>query len=70
MIKRLIHIIQSEKGLVLLDQAVFSGNSFIMTALLARFLGIETFGTISYLILGVYRVSCILWGARQKAYLV
>jgi O-antigen/teichoic acid export membrane protein len=54
MIKRLIHTIQSEKGLVLLDQAVFSGNSFIMTALLARFLGIETFGTFSYLILGVY----------------
>jgi O-antigen/teichoic acid export membrane protein len=38
----------------LLDQAVFSGNSFIMTALLARFLGIEIFGTFSYLILGVY----------------
>jgi O-antigen/teichoic acid export membrane protein len=54
MIKQLIHTIQSEKGLVLLDQAVFSGNSFIMTALLARFLGIETFGTFSYLILGVY----------------
>jgi hypothetical protein len=54
MIKRLIHTIQSEKGLVLLDQAVFSGNSFIMTALLARFLGIETFGTFSYLILGGY----------------
>jgi O-antigen/teichoic acid export membrane protein len=54
MIKQLIHTIQSEKGLVLLDQAVFSGNSFIMTALLARFLGIEIFGTFSYLILGVY----------------
>lgn len=54
MLKRLISHIKTEKGLVLLDQAVFSGNSFIVTALLARFLGIETFGTFSYLVLGLY----------------
>ena len=54
MLKRLMQTVHSEKGLVLLDQAVFSGNSFVMTALLARFLGIENFGTFSYLVLGVY----------------
>ena len=48
--------LKSEKSLVLLDQAVFSGNSFVVTALLARFLGIESFGTFSYLVLGVYLI--------------
>lgn len=50
MIKRLTE----EKNLVLFDQAVFSGTSFTVTALLARFLGIEGFGVYSSIILGIY----------------
>ena len=54
MFSSLMSNIKSEKGLVLIDQAVFSGNSFVATALLARFLGIENFGTFSYVVLGIY----------------
>lgn len=54
MFSSLVSNIKSEKGLVLIDQAVFSGNSFVATALLARFLGIENFGTFSYVVLGIY----------------
>lgn len=53
MLKNLLSL-KSEKNLVLVDQAIFSGNSFVVTALLARFLGIENFGTFSYIVLGVY----------------
>jgi O-antigen/teichoic acid export membrane protein len=53
MLKSILNI-KSEKTLVLLDQAIFSGNSFVVTALLARFLGIENFGTFSYVVLGLY----------------
>ncbi|MBT8326516.1 MAG: hypothetical protein KJP21_02255, partial [Bacteroidia bacterium] len=54
MLKLLVSNVKSEKGLVLIDQAIFSGNSFIVTALLARFLGITNFGTFSYVVLGLY----------------
>jgi O-antigen/teichoic acid export membrane protein len=42
------------KNLVLLDQAVFSGTTFLSTAILARQLGVEQFGLFSTLVLGVY----------------
>lgn len=54
MLKKLTTSLSSEKSLVLLDQAVFSGNSFVATALLARFLGIEHFGIFSSVVLAVY----------------
>ncbi|PCJ65329.1 MAG: hypothetical protein COA58_10750 [Bacteroidetes bacterium] len=54
MLKIIRYTLNNEKSLVLFDQAVFSGNSFIITALLARFLGINGFGVYSSIILGAY----------------
>ena len=51
--------IKNEKKMVLFDQAIFSGNSFVMTALFARFLGLEDFGIYSSIVLGVYLIISI-----------
>ena len=51
MVKRLMQIATSEKGLVLIDQAVVSGGNFLTSILLARALGIASFGQYSVVIL-------------------
>lgn len=50
---------QSEKKLVILDQLVTSGGSFITTIMLARSLGIEEFGVYSSVILLMYLLLSI-----------
>ena len=47
-------LLHNEKVLVLGDQAIFSGTTFAITALLARFLGLELFGLYSSVVLGIY----------------
>jgi len=47
-------IINNAKFLILLDQAVFSGTSFITTVLVARLLDINSFGAYSGYLLGIY----------------
>ncbi len=44
----------NSRVLILLDQAVFSGTSFVLTIAVARMLSMENFGVYSGLILGVY----------------
>lgn len=44
----------SPKVIVLLDQALFSGTSFLSTILIARMLDMETFGQYSGYLLGIY----------------
>lgn len=46
----------SSKTLILLDQAIFSGTSFIATVIVARLLNIDTFGAYSGYLLGIYLV--------------
>lgn len=50
---------QTEKQMVILDQLVTSGGSFITTILLARALGIEEFGIYSSVILVMYLLLSI-----------
>ncbi len=52
--RTLINKLANEKNLVLIDQAIFSGNTFVSTALLARFLGVENFGVYSSIVLAIY----------------
>jgi O-antigen/teichoic acid export membrane protein len=55
-----MNFLKKYKLIVILDQAIFSGTSFIITILLARILSIESFGTYSGYILAIYLVlSCI-----------
>ncbi|MCH6234481.1 oligosaccharide flippase family protein [Cognataquiflexum rubidum] len=44
----------SPKVIVLLDQALFSGTSFLCTVIIARMLDMETFGQYSGYLLGIY----------------
>lgn len=46
--------VNSPKVIVLLDQALFSGTSFLSTILIARMLDMETFGQYSGYLLGIY----------------
>jgi O-antigen/teichoic acid export membrane protein len=59
MLKKINQKLASEKNLVLIDQVVFSGTSFVVTALLARFLPIDLFGAFSSIILAVYLVLSV-----------
>ena len=45
---------------LLFDQAVFSGNSFIVTILVARHLSLASFGLYSSLVLGMYLVTSLI----------
>lgn len=47
-------LLQNDKLVVLADQAVFSGTSFILTILTARILSIEDFGLFAGYLLGIY----------------
>ena len=47
-------ILKNRKGIILLDQAVFSGTSFLLTMLLARMLDMESFGQYSGFVLVIY----------------
>lgn len=46
--------VNSPKVIVLLDQALFSGTSFLSTIIIARMLDMETFGQYSGYLLGIY----------------
>lgn len=48
------YIKSSKKMMVLTDQIVFSGNSFLLTILMARILTPEKFGVFASIILGLY----------------
>jgi len=52
--RSLMQKIASQKFLVLADQAVFSGNSFVLNLALARMLGPERFGVFASLLLFTY----------------
>jgi O-antigen/teichoic acid export membrane protein len=54
------HIWSSKKALVLSDQIIFSGNSFLLTILMARILTPEKFGVFASIILGIYFIINIL----------
>ena len=45
---------KNPKVLVLVDQAIFSGTSFLLTVLLARYLSVSEFGSYSGVILMIY----------------
>lgn len=47
-------LLNQPKFLILLDQALFSGTSFIMTIFIARLLDIHSFGAYSGYLLGIY----------------
>ncbi|MGY6743735.1 MAG: oligosaccharide flippase family protein [Cecembia sp.] len=49
-------VLNSNKSLVLLDQGLFSGNSFFTTILVARLLSPEDFGLWASYLLGIYLV--------------
>lgn len=49
-------LLRSPKLIVLTDQAVFSGTSFVLTILTARLLSIEDFGLFAGFLLGIYLV--------------
>lgn len=52
--RKLSQIFASEQSLVLTDQMIYSGTTFITTAMLARFLGVEIFGWFSSFVLMIY----------------
>ncbi|UTW67938.1 oligosaccharide flippase family protein [bacterium SCSIO 12643] len=54
------YIKSSKKMMVLTDQIVFSGNSFLLTILMARILTPEKFGVFASIILGLYLCISIL----------
>jgi len=60
MIKKLKHIITNSKSIVLIDQAVFSGNSFLTTIVLSRLLVPSDFGVYASVILLIYLIVSIL----------
>lgn len=49
-----MQLLKNKKLLFLLDQALFSGASFLITVLLARLLSLEAFGIYSGYVLGIY----------------
>ncbi len=53
-------LISNNKSLVLTDQAIFSGNSFIVTILMARLLTPSDFGVFSSILLAIYLVISVL----------
>ena len=55
-----IYNLLSRKSIVLLDQALFSGISFLLTFSLVRILSLSEFGVFSSLILGNYLVVSVL----------
>lgn len=54
------YIKSSKKMMVLTDQIIFSGNSFLLTILMARILNPEKFGVFASIILGLYLCISIL----------
>lgn len=57
MIKHLYTIIRTKQMGVLADQALFSGNSFLVTLVFARLLGPDSFGTLTSVVLLVYLLT-------------
>ena len=57
--KKIVNILQSDKGWVLADQLVFSGVSFLTTLVLAKHLAIEQFGEYSSVVLYLFLVLSI-----------
>ena len=60
MINKVKNILLNNRMLVLADQAVFSGSSFLATILLARVLGPENFGIYAAIMLFVYMMVSVL----------
>lgn len=59
MYKNLVHILNDNKLLVLLDQGVFSGSSFLYTILMAQILEVSQFGIYASIVLFVYLIICL-----------
>ena len=59
MIKKLKHIVTNNKSIVLMDQAIFSGNSFITTIVLSRLLDPSNFGVYTSVILLIYLIVSV-----------
>lgn len=51
---------RKKTGMLLLDQAIFSGTSFLVTIMLARILTVENFGIYAGLILVLYLISSLI----------
>ncbi|RFC55043.1 lipopolysaccharide biosynthesis protein [Brumimicrobium aurantiacum] len=52
--KVMMKLLKNSKVVILLDQAIFSGTSFILTILLAQILSMENFGQFAMFILGIH----------------
>jgi O-antigen/teichoic acid export membrane protein len=58
-LNKITYFLKGEKRWVFLDQLVFSATSFITTILLARQLGIESFGVYSSIVLFLYLILSV-----------
>lgn len=60
MMRKILKILSLNKTMVLLDQAIFSGNSFLTTLILVRILSPGDFGVYTSIVLGIYLIISVL----------